>query len=88
MKAKTKKRYYYCTYGYDNVVEHVMSEGEIPLRKRENYDRYNLEGMIEWWRPKAQRRYEKLVADDKLRHDMEIYTTESINSDVRIDMVR
>jgi hypothetical protein len=30
MKAKTKKRYYYCTYGYDNVVEHVMSEGEIP----------------------------------------------------------
>lgn len=88
MKAKTKKRYYYCTYGYDNVVEHVMSEGDIPLRKRDNYDRYNLEGMIEWWRPKAQRRYETLVADNKLRHDMEIYTTESINSDVRIDMVR
>ncbi len=88
MKAKTKKRYYYCTYGYDNVVEHVMSEGEIPLRKRENYERYTLESMIEWWRPKAQRRYEKLVEEDRLRHDMEIYTTESINSDERIDMVR
>jgi len=88
MKAKTKKRYYYCTYGYENVVEHVMSEGEIPLRKKDNYERYNLESVIEWWRPKAQRRYEKLVENGKLRHDMEIYTTESINSDVKIDMVR
>jgi hypothetical protein len=88
MKAKTKKRYYYCNYGYDNVVEHVMSEGDIPLRKRDNYDRYSLDSVVEWWRPKAQRRYEKLSADGRLRHDMEIYTTESINSDERIDMVR
>jgi len=88
MKAKTKKRYYYTNYGYDNVVEHVMSEGEIPLRKKDNYDRYTLESVIEWWRPKAQRRFEKLVENGKLRHDMEIYTTESINSDVKIDMVR
>jgi hypothetical protein len=88
MKAKTKKRYYYTNYGYDNVIEHVMSEGEIPLKKRDNYDRYTLDSVIEVWRTKAQRRYEKLVADDKLRHEMEIYTTESLNSDVRVDMVR
>jgi len=88
MKAKTKKRYYYCNYGYDNVVEHVMSEGEIPLRKRDNFDRYNLDSVIEVWRKKAQKRYDKLVENGKLRHDMEIYTTESINSDVKIDMIR
>tara|TARA_R110000803_G_scaffold13218_2_gene37279 strand:+ start:1069 stop:2220 length:1152 start_codon:yes stop_codon:yes gene_type:complete len=88
MKAKTKKRYYYCNYGYDNVIEHVMSNGEVALTKRDNFDRYGLESVIEWWRTKAQRRYETLKKDGKLRHDLEIYTTETINSDVKIDMVR
>jgi len=87
MKAKTKKRYYYCTYGYDNVVEHVMSEGEIPLRKRDNYDRYTLESVIEWWRKKAQKRYISLKTKDTMRTEIEIYTLDTIERR-SIDMVR
>jgi hypothetical protein len=88
MKAKTKKRYYYCNYGYDNVIEHVMSNGDIPLKKRDNYDRYSLDSVIEWWRPKAQKRYEKLKADGRLRSELEIYTTDTLNQEEKVDMVR
>ena len=88
MKAKTKKRYYYTTYGYENVIEHVMSNGEISLVKKENYDRYSLESVIEWWKVKSQKRYETLVSEGKFRTEMEIYTTESLNSGIRVDMVR
>jgi hypothetical protein len=43
--------------------------------------------MIEWWKGKAQKRYEKLVEENKLRHEMEIYTLERIENN-EIDMVR
>lgn len=87
MKAKTKKRYYYSNFGYDNVIEHVNSGGEIPLIEGQNFHKHKLSHMIEWWKGKAQKRYEKLVEENKLRHEMEIYTLERIeNND--IDMVR
>jgi hypothetical protein len=87
MKAKTKKRYYYSTYGYENVFEYIAADGKIPLIKRENFDKYSLENMIEWWKKKAQNRYEKLKEENRLRHEMEIYTLERIESG-NVDMVR
>jgi hypothetical protein len=87
MKAKTKKRYYYSTYGYENAFEYIASDGKIPLIKRENFDKYSLENMIEWWKKKAQHRYEKLKEENRLRHEMEIYTAERIEAG-NVDMVR
>jgi hypothetical protein len=87
MKAKTKKRYYYSSFGYDNVIEHVNSDGEIPLIEGQNFHKHSLSHMIEWWKGKAQKRYEKLVEENKLRHEMEIYTLERIENN-EIDMVR
>jgi len=87
MKAKTKKRYYYCTYGYDNVPQYIASDGQIPLVKRDNWDRYQLEHMIEWWKNKAQHRYEKLKEEGRLRNELEIYTLEKIEAG-NVDMVR
>jgi len=87
MKAKTKKRYYYSNFGYDNVIEHVNSGGEIPLIEGQNFHKHSLSHMIEWWKGKAQKRYEKLVEENKLRHEMEIYTLERIENN-EIDMVR
>lgn len=87
MKAKTKKRYYYCNYGYDNVAEYISSDGKVPLVKRDNWDRYHVEHMIEWWKNKAQSRYEKLKEEGRLRNDLEIYTLERIESG-NVDMVR
>jgi len=87
MKAKTKKRYYYSTYGYENAFEYIAADGKIPLVKRENFDRYSLTNMIEWWKNKAQHRYEKLKEENRLRHEMEIYTAERIEAG-NVDMVR
>ena len=87
MKAKTKKRYYYSTYGYDNALDYIAADGKIPLIKKDNFDRYSLDNMIEWWKKKAQNRYEKLKEEDRLRHEMEIYTLEKIEAG-NVDMVR
>lgn len=88
MKAKTKKRFYYSTFGYDNVVEHIKSNGDIELRKRDNFDRFKLESVIEFWRNKAQRRYTKLKEDGRLRSDLEVYTSDTIDNYDKKDMVR
>ena len=87
MKAKTKKRYYYSDFGFENVKEHVNSEGEIPLKEGQNFHKHNLSYMIEWWKKKAQSRWEKLVEEGRLRHELEIYTVDSIKNNT-VDMVR
>jgi hypothetical protein len=87
MKAKTKKRYYYSDFGFDNVKEHVNSGGEIPLREGQNFHKHELEYMFEWWKKKAQKRYEKLRTEGRIRTEMEVYTEERINNR-EVDMVR
>jgi len=87
MKAKTKKRYYYSDFGFDNVKEHVNSGGDIPLREGQNFHKHELEYMFEWWKKKAQKRYEKLRTEGRIRTEMEVYTEESIDNK-EVDMVR
>lgn len=87
MKAKTKKRYYYSDFGFDNVVEHVNSDGEIPLREGQNFHKHNLDYMIKWWKNKAQKRFDSLKERGMVREGLEIYTVETINNNT-IDMVR
>jgi len=87
MKAKTKKRYYYSNYGYDNVKEYIKSGGTIPLVKRDNWDRYHLKNLFDWWKNKAQTRYNTLKQENKVRHDLEIYTLDRIEQG-NVDMVR
>jgi len=87
MKAKTKKRYYYSNFGFDNVKEHVNSNGEIPLKEGQNFHKHELEYMFEWWKKKAQKRYEKLRAEGRIRTEMEVYTEDRINNR-EVDMVR
>lgn len=87
MKAKTKKRYYYSTFGYDNVKEHINSDGEIPVKKGQNYNKHSLASMVEWWKVKAQRRYETLKEKDIVRHKLEVYTKDTIDNK-HFEMIR
>jgi hypothetical protein len=87
MKAKTKKRYYYSDFGFDNVKEHVNSGGEIPLREGQNFHKHELEYMFTWWKKKAQKRFEKLQSEGRVRTELEIYTEDRINNK-EVDMVR
>jgi hypothetical protein len=87
MKAKTKKRYYYSDFGFDNVKEHVNSDGEIPLKEGQNFHKHELDYMFEWWKKKSQKRFNKLKEQNRVRTEMEIYTRESIDKK-EVDMVR
>lgn len=77
-----KKRQYMCDYGYSNVKEYLNLETNV-LTPKENYDRFNTESVIEWWKNKASSRYETLKTENRLRKDIEIWTK---NSD--IDIIR
>lgn len=86
MKAKTKKRYYYSTYGYENIKEHILNDE--PLIEGQNFHKHSLSNMIEWWKVKSQNRFNSLKEAGKLRNDLEIYTVENINNKLTTDMIR
>ena len=69
-----RKRYYHCSYGYDNVSD-VLLHGADPVVNQQNWDKHYLENIIAWWRKKAQKRWEKLRAEGQLRTQLEIQGT-------------
>jgi hypothetical protein len=84
-KAKTlteKKRYYISNYGFKNFVDVVNGKADI-LEKDENYDKFSMVNVVEWWRNKASNRYENLKAEGRLRTEQEIWT-----SGKHIDIIR
>ena len=67
-----KKRAYMSDFGYENVKEYFNMETDT-LIKKDNYDRYSLEGVVNWWKNKASRRYEALKSDNRLRTELETW---------------
>jgi hypothetical protein len=41
----------------------------------ENYEKHELQNVIEWWRGKAINRYETLKAEGRLRTELEVWTS-------------
>ena len=76
-----KKRSYFSTYGYENVQQYLNLETDT-LVKKENYDRFSLEGVTEWWRNKASTRYETLKKDDRLRTVVESWNVNAEDIDI------
>jgi hypothetical protein len=87
MKAKTKKRFYYSNYGYDNGMDKIKYGDNVELVKGENYDKFNLDYMINWWKNKATKRWDKLKIENNLKTELEIYTKETIHKK-EIQMIR
>ena len=77
-----QKRYYVSDYGFKNYIEYVNNQTDT-LIKGENYDKFELENVIEWWRKKAVNRYETLKTEDRLRTELEVWT-----SGKQIDIIR
>jgi hypothetical protein len=75
-----KKRAYMSDYGYDNVQDYLNMKTDT-LVKKDNYDRYSFDGVVEWWKNKASKRYESLKADGRLRRDLETWNN---NADIEI----
>ena len=78
-----QKRAYMSDYGYDNVKEYMNMETDT-LTKKDNFDRYSFDGVVDWWRNKASNRFETLKNDGRLRTQLETW---NMNAD-DIDIIR
>jgi len=68
-----QKRFYTSDYGYSNVREVLLGEQDT-LVKGQNWDKFYLENIIQWWKRKATKRYEKLKKDGRIRNRIELWT--------------
>ncbi len=83
-EVTTQKRFYKSEYGYSNVREVLLGKTD-KLVKAENFDRYELPAITEWWKKKASKRYENLIADGRIRRELEIWNQDTMN---KIDIIR
>jgi hypothetical protein len=74
-KLIEKKRYYYSNYGFSNFKDVVCNKTDKLIPDRENYDKFHLENIIEWWKKKASNRYETLKNENRLRSEIEFWTS-------------
>jgi hypothetical protein len=77
-----QKRQFMSDYGYSNVKEYLNLETDT-LEKKENYDRFEFDALVDWWRKKAINRYESLKADNRIRTEVEVW-----NRNANIDIIR
>jgi hypothetical protein len=78
-----KKRYYASNYGFSNFTDVVMGRTDKLIPDKENYDKHYLESIIEWWKKKAQSRYDNLKTEGRLRSEIEVWT-----GDKELDIIR
>jgi hypothetical protein len=77
-----QKRYYISDYGFKNMVDFVNGTCDT-LVKGDNYEKHNLENIVQWWKHKATNRYETLKSEGRLRTELEVWT-----SGKHIDIIR
>ena len=80
----TQKRFYMGEYGYANAKDVLLGKTET-LVKADNFDRFELDSIFEWWKKKATNRYNKLMADNKVRKELEVWNQDTMN---KIDIIR
>ena len=82
----TTKRFFHSTLGFANSREVLLGETDV-LEKAVNYDRFSMESILEKWRKMAGKRYEKLIAENRLRRDLEFWSVASGDLN-KIDIIR
>ena len=80
----TQKRFYMSEYGYSNVKDVLLGRTDT-LTKAENYDRFELDNVIKWWRKLAIKRYNNITQDGRLRKELEVWNQDTMN---KIDIIR
>ena len=80
----TQKRFYMSTYGYENAKSVLLGETNV-LTKAENYDRFELENIITWWKKLATKRYNNIVSDGRIRKELEVWNRDTMD---KIDIIR
>jgi hypothetical protein len=70
-----QKRYYVSNYGFSNFADVVCNKTDKLIPDKENYDKFHLQNIIEWWKKKASNRYESLKNEGRLRSEIEVWTS-------------
>ncbi len=70
-----KKRYYASNYGFSNFADVVMGKTDKLIPDKENYDKHHLDAIIDWWKRKATTRFESLQAENRIRTEIEVWTS-------------
>ncbi len=65
----TQKRFYMSDYGFENTRDVLLGKTDT-LIKGQNYDKHDLENIINWWKRKATIRYNILNAKNKVRKEL------------------
>lgn len=68
-----QKRYFVSDYGFKNVLDFVNGKTE-KLIPGENSEKHNLTNIIDWWKKKANNRYETLKTGGRIRTEQEVWT--------------
>jgi hypothetical protein len=71
-------------YGYSNVRDVLLGKTNV-LTKAENYDRFELDAVITWWKKNATKRYNKMIAEGKVRKELEVWNQDTMD---KIDIIR
>ena len=83
-EVTTQKRFYMSEYGFSNVKKVLLGEENI-LTKSDQYDKFELDNIIKWWKKKATKRYNNVVADGRVRKELEVWNQNTMND---IDIIR
>ena len=78
-----KKKYYASNYGFSNFTDVVMGRTDKLIPDKENYDKFHLENIIDWWKKKASNRFETLSNEGRIRSEIEVWT-----GDKELDIIR
>jgi hypothetical protein len=84
-KAKSlteQKRYYVSNYGIANYKDIVLGKTDKAILD-ENYDKHHLSNITEWWKKKATNRFETLQQENRIRTEMEVWTSGKV-----LDIIR
>ena len=80
----TQKRFFMSEYGFSNAKDVLLGKTNT-LTKAENYDRFELENVIAWWKKLATKRYNNIVADGRVRKELEVWNKDTMD---KIDIIR
>lgn len=80
----TQKRFYMSTFGYENSREYILRETD-KLVKSDQWDKFELENIVAWWKKKASKRYDNIKSEGRLRTELEVWRKDNIDS---IDIIR
>ena len=82
-KALTEqKRYYVSDYGIANFKDIVLGKTD-KIVKNDNYDKHYLANITDWWKNKASNRFISLKNENRVRTEIEVWT-----SGKEIDIIR